>query len=67
MENLLIQMAEQDIYPKAQLLVSPMTFDTRVLQFKCVICYLKTKQGGYLLLLNFTVCHNFKINEEKIH
>lgn len=66
MQNLLLGMAEQCIYSEAQLPLSPMTFNTRDLHFKCVICYLKKKQGHYLLLLNLMVCHSFKINEEKV-
>lgn len=55
-------MAEQCIYSKAQLPVSSMTFDTRHfhLKFKDKVCV-----WGGLLLLNLTVCHSFKLNEEK--
>jgi len=60
-------MAEQCIYSKAELPASPMTLDTRDFHFQCAISYLKTKQGGYLVFLKVTVCHRFKIHEEKIH
>lgn len=58
-------MAEQCIYSKAQLPVSPMTFDTRDFHFKCAICYLKTKQGGLSIITEFDSLSQFKINEGK--
>lgn len=65
MQNLLSGTAEKSMYSEAQILFSPITSNTRDFHFRCVICYLKTKQEVYFLLLSLKVCHSFKINEKK--